>query len=478
VQNYLIKPFNDQLIYTEIAKAMRNPWRNLHFEEMKSFCALMGHTPESLLQMRRQVMLAFDQAAKTYPEWAVERKNEEVFSQISALVNDAESAGVWAGVDFLRDLQEQATIGHWVAFKACAEYLDFASRLIFCQLNPSYVPDTLRSPAELAEAREKAERDRWLRADVDRNGPLLDQATLCQQIDGLPGCPVIDSVAASFQMVADGRVASMSQVMDLASSDPGLCAQVLVAANRVGHDEMNVIEDVRSGATLLGELKLHALAKALPIAGERYMNVPPLTWPNYWMFQVTVGRVAQFICSYLELGYLSGNAYTAGLLHDLGKLLLVKLHPHALEAIVRYAHEKKVPIPMAERRYLGCTTRDLALHFAQASELPPVYTDVIRWVETPEHATEHADLVAMVALARHVCQHAHVGCSGDNGVHGHATIAATTAWSVLQSRLFPSFDLKKFEVQAHAFCLTTRQELMGQRLDRRPTHAQRAAELV
>lgn len=478
VQNYLIKPFNDQLIYGEIAKATRNPWRDLHFEEAKSFCALTGQAPETLTQMRRAVMTAYDEAARNFPDWAEERQNEDVFARTSALIGAAEAAGVWAGVDYVRDLQEQAAVGHWSAFRKSAEHLDFASRLIFCQLNPSYVPEPLRSPEAQALAREAAERARWLEADVETSGPLVEPDVLRQQIAALPGCPVIDSAAAAFQMFADGRAANMSQVSDLVARDPGLCAQVLAAANRIDHDDMTSIEDVRAGAGLLGELKLQALGKTLPVIAERQMNLPPLNWPGYWMFQLAVGRAAQFVCSYLEFDYLSGTAYTAGLLHDLGKLLLLKLHPPALEAVLRHARERKVPLPIAERKYFGLTTRELAAEFAAGARLPQVYVDVMRWVETPEQAVTNTDLVAMVSLAREVCLHARVGCAGEPGTPAQASIGATSAWRVLQPRLFPSFDLKKFEVQAHAFCLTLRQELLGQRLDRRPTHAQRAAELV
>ena len=116
-------------------------------------------------------------------------------------------------------------------------------------------------------------------------------------------------------------------------------------------------------------------------------------------------------------------------------------------------------------------------HLAETQGLPKVYANVIRWIDTPALATEHMDLIAMVALARHVCMHARVGCSGDTPA-GEGALAATPAWSMLQPRLFPSFDLKKFEVQAHAFCLTVKNELSGQIGERRPSHAQRAAELV
>lgn len=461
VQNYLIKPYTDELIYAEIAKALNNPWRHLHFEEAKSFCAMMGCTADALAKMRRELVAAFDRAARTYPAWADARQNEEVFAQLTALASDAEAAGVWAGVDYLRDLKEQAALGNWSAFKHAHEYLDYASRLIFCHLNPSHAPDCLRTPAQVDEAREAAERARWQDADVDANGPALDPGALEKEALALPGCPVIDTAAAAFQMVADGRAAGMNPVMDLVAADPGLCVQVLAAANNIDHDEMNAIEDPRSAVTLLGGVKLQALAKALPQAPERHLQAPPLTWANYLAFQRGVAQVAEFTCQYLEFSYLASPAQTAALIHDFGKLLLLKLHPCALPAIVRYAREKKVHVRDAERKHLGCTTRELAVKFAEMHKMPPAYIAVLRWIDAPDDATEHTELVAMVSLARHVCLVNHVGVSIEGLIEPGLSLGSTAAWRVLQPRLFPSFDLKKFESQAHAFCLTLRHQLSG-----------------
>lgn len=479
IQNYLIKPFNDDLIFKEIAKAMANPWRNLHFEDPVKFCALSGLTPEKLIAMRREVMAGYERAAKVFPDWANRRQNEEVFNQIGALINGAEAAGVWAGVDFLRGLLEQAGIGNWSAFARTAEHLDFASRLIFCQLNPCHTPECMVQSGHTQEqAREYAERMRWERADVDASGPLVDTATLLKQVDALPGCPVVDSTAAAFHMVASGRAGGTGEVTDIVANDPGLSAQVLGAANRVEHDEMSVIDDVRTGVGMLGELKLGAIAKAMPVAEEKYLQTGGFTWPAFWMYQVAVGRVAQFVCSYLDFDYLGGQASTAGLLHDIGKLALWRLQPFALSAIVQHARERKLPLADAERKYLGCTTRELGTRLAVAQGLPSVYTSVIRWIETPALATEHAELIAMVSLARHICLHARVGHNGETTMTGSASLAATPAWCLLRPQIFPSFDVRKFEVQAATFCSTLRQELTGNRSDRGSSSTQRATQLV
>lgn len=461
VQNYLIKPYNDQLVLAEIAKARLNPWRNLHFEEPRSFCAQLGLTPQTLMKMREQIMHAYTDAAKVFPWWAEERDNTEVFARLNALSSDSEAAGVWACIELINHLRTQAELDNWSEFKNCGEAFDFAASLIFSQLHPAHVPECLLSEKEREQVREATERARWERANVDRDGPVIPPEEIQLQVKTLKTCPVVDTIAANFQMTADGRVSSMGRIMELVGRDPGLCAQVLAAASLAEPDEAGIVDDPKAAATMLGEIRLHALGKALPMAQERHMQLGPLTWSNYWMYLVGVSRVSEFIAKYLEFAYLASSAATAGLMHDIGKLILLKLHPFGFQAMFRYSQERKVPLPDAERMHMGCTTRDLGVIFAEQSGLPRLYTNVIRWLETPEEARENSDVVAIVALARQVCLHNRVGYSGETLAEGAGPITKSAAWEAIQSRLFPSFDVKKFESQAHAYCGEVRRELSG-----------------
>jgi len=60
-----------------------------------------------------------------------------------------------------------------------------------------------------------------------------------------------------------------------------------------------------------------------------------------------------------------------------------------------------------------------------------------------------------------ICLHNHVGYGGDTPKDNCPPIAETAAWRVLQDRMFPSFDLKQFEVQAHAYCRELKLSLSG-----------------
>jgi hypothetical protein len=211
---------------------------------------------------------------------------------------------------------------------------------------------------------------------------------------------------------------------------------------------------------MMGYEKLTAMAKAMPIVEERYLRLLPWTWAHYWMFQVAVARVAQFAAVNLELTDLAPNAYTAGLLHDYGRLLLVHLYPFSFQAIVSAAKKLSIPLEEAEQKHVDWTAREIGENFAHKHGMPKTYCEVIRWVGTPEAAGERPYMVALVTLARQLCLQNQIGFSGGNS-NSLGPVEESPAWQILRARVFPSFNLRKFESQTHNLCGTLKQELAG-----------------
>ena len=465
VQNFLIKPYHDYAIFSEIAKTAINPWRLQHFEEENSFCKMMGFTPAHVHKMLDDLRTAIEVARTPLRKWTELRAAKSAAEELEMLSTKAEEAGAW-GVDAcLKELINFAQEENWPEFDQHLQQLDFSVRLIFRHLNPSLTPEGFLTSHELNAEAEAQSRAVWTNAAAENRCPVTSWPQLQREIENLACCPVIDSVVASFQMTANGHPASLNSLMDLVDKDPGLSAQMLIAVNQLKHtgkDDFAVIEDPRLAVGLLGELRLFSQGKALIAAEERLMLAPPLSsWPHYWMFQLGTARIARYTCHYLELFGLEAPAYTAGLLHDLGKLLLLRLHPFAFQAILAHAREHELKLADAERLFLGTTTREMAVHFADKQGLPRRFANVMRWVDTPEKATEDAELVAIVSLARDLCRHNHVGFGGDAPSDHPIPLADTAEWRVLRGSVFPSFELKKFESQVHAECRELKQELHG-----------------
>ena len=457
VQNYLIKPYSQTAVLTEIDKAIAKRWRSLHFVETQSFCDQVGVTPEALIKLRKGLMAGLEDTVAVFPDLLARRDAAGLTHRLAKLASAAENAGVWAVADLVHEIAVQISEGRWAVLKNGIEQRDYVRRLIFSQLNPHHIPACLRTPVERGEPEEEIERLVWMQADIETYGPIIPVDEIQRQVGTLPSCPVAESAAATFRRLTE-TPGSTVEIAELAAQDPALCAQVLAGANRNAREAIWAVEDQESAVRLLGDVQLAALAKKLPILKERHFEVPPVTWAQFAAYQLGVAKTAQFICDYLGHTHLVANAYTAGLLHDIGKLLLVRLHPFSFRAIIGYAREKKITLSQAETKFIGCTTREMAGWFAEAHYFPEVFLDVIRWVETPEQATQNIDLVAAIAIARHMCLHARVGYNGETPAEIRPALNTIPAWAVLETRVFSSFSLRQFEAQTHSFCVRLRHE--------------------
>lgn len=459
IQNYLIKPYRDESIYAEIAKATANPWRNLHFEEEKSFCTQIGIKPGELKKMLHELRVALHAAVEPLQDCAETRNQKSALDLIGPLTERAEAAGAWGIVEYLQSLKEKLDMRSWPALAQSKDDLAFICQLIDCHIDHNYIPTGFYSEQERKEQEEAKIRAHWLEADVSIN-PLAHPSEIERHLDQLQAGPVIDTVAAGFLMNADGRAPSLNQLIELVSKDPWLSAQVLITANHLDHDDMTSIEDIRLAVTMLGYEKLTAMAKTMPLVEERHFRMLPVTWAHYWMFQVAVARVAQYAATNLELTDLAPNAYAAGLLHDYGRLSLVQQYPFSFQAIATYAKNHSMPLHDAEKKFLGWTTREMGDLLACRLGLPSVYTNVIRYVGIPEELGERGYMVALVTLARNLCLQSQIGFSGEPHLP-MPPLEDTPAWQILRNRVFPSFNLKKFESQTHNFCAALKQELSG-----------------
>lgn len=467
VQNFLIKPYHDEDIFAEVDKTVADPWRDRHFEAEKSFCQLMGYTPADLRRMFGELENGIAGAREALCKCAETADSRRVTELTNPLREDAETAGAWCLVETLQHAATIATEGRWAAWPSALETLDFCSLLLAGRrdperdLTPGFGGDAGQATGNNFAATEQAS---WSAAPAEGRCPVQTLERLQHAIDALPGCPVISSAAASFQMVANGHPSCINPLMDLVARDPGLSAQMLIAANKAHPptDDFDRIEDARLAVGQLGEQRLEQQARNLVLIEERVMDLPPFfTWPRYWTYQRGVARIAQIICRDLEFHSLEPTARAAGQLYDIGKLLLAHLHPGGFRAIMEHARRHRLPLREAEKLYLGCTTKQLGAHFADRFGLSRRFANVMRWIDDPAAATEDRNLVAIISLARDLCRHNQVGASGDPAADNLKPIEETAEWAILRESVYPSFNLQKFEQQIHAQCGRLRTEFSG-----------------
>lgn len=464
VQNFRMKPFVDDEVFAELEKAEVNPWRARHFEEERSFCRLMGLTPDQVHRMLTEVGNAVRQLHVSLDHPFQDHDDPRVHELVHPIVEQAEAAGAWCVVEVLNQIREQVEEQRWTAAAESLAVLDYVARLVDHWIDPAGGdPDFLDEAAENFQ-RHFAERQRWLAAPAAGLCPLEDPDRLKAEATTLPGCPVIDTAAASFKMLVNGEESCISPVMDLAARDPGLTVQMLIAAQRMHppRDEFGRIEDARLAVGQLGEKQLlREASQLIDVPTATFDLSPNFDWVGYWTFQRGVARLAQLICGDLQFRTLELPARNAAQLHDVGLLLLARLRPAGFQAILTHARLTGQSLRATEKLFLGCTTPELAAHFLAHHGLSKRFVNVLRWRDDPAAATEDQHLVAIISLARDLCRHNEVGHCGEAPQNQPSPLEETPEWAILREGLYPSFNLRRFELRVHAYCGQLRHELSG-----------------
>lgn len=481
IQNFLVKPYDEELVFKEIEKAEAAKWRAALFEEEHSFCQMMDLQPSELHEMLRKVRRKIDSSLPALRQWANEvvalPKTEDVEipdlpDEIVDLQEAAESAGAWGVVEALAGVETTAKLGVPAHLEIAFESVELAAHLVDHHLDPDQPCVGFMSEHEVNAQEEEEKRQVWLDAPSAGRCPMVMWAEMKPRIEAMSGCPVIESASASFQMRATGHPSCIHPLMDLVARDPGLSAQILVSINQA-HPEPDArarLEDPRSAVGQLGEVKLASISHNLVAISEHTMDVSPkFNWAQYWIFLRTVSRISQAICGQLELFSLESIARTAGELHDIGKLVIAHLEPIGFGVFIDHARRHQMPLKDVEQLYLESTSAQIGAHFAAHFGLSARLTSVIQWIDDPAQAGEDARLVAVVSLARDLVEHARVGSSG-NWRGEDATFMAdrTKAWEVLQDCVFPSFNVREFEHLMLAKCRSLKTEFMGQGSSRSP----------
>jgi putative nucleotidyltransferase with HDIG domain len=119
---------------------------------------------------------------------------------------------------------------------------------------------------------------------------------------------------------------------------------------------------------------------------------------TFWAHQFCVGHAARAMAVSLEFSdpYVM---YTAGLLHDMGKLFTVLMRPKDWTAICDRARIRNLPLHVAEEEYWGIDHALIGAMALRYWNLPDEITEPISWHHAPDKAPDSVVEPAVLALA-------------------------------------------------------------------------------
>ncbi|MFT6832182.1 MAG: HD-like signal output (HDOD) protein [Planctomycetota bacterium] len=228
--------------------------------------------------------------------------------------------------------------------------------------------------------------------------PLKDLMFEMRSLEPFPG------VAARVLELSGRADVVPSELIDLVQTDPGITAKVLKLCNSAYYGFQREIASLHEAGNLLGVTTLVNLV--LTSSAGKYFkdngNVGNQNMERRWEMCVANAIGARIIAS--RHGKVDPErAYTAGLLENIGHLVLDRFVDSGMEAIRAVAMSGSNLIE-AEKKVLGMHHAEIGARLTTRWSLPEVLVDVIRYHHQPELAGADAELAATIHLAEILTQ--------------------------------------------------------------------------
>jgi HD-like signal output (HDOD) protein len=254
----------------------------------------------------------------------------------------------------------------------------------------------LHKPCNLADLRNCIRRVTALESQIHHEG----LRTFAAGIANLPSAPLI-----YMQMLEalESPTTTSERIADIARNDPALTAKLLQLCNSAFFGFSREVSSVEEAVQLLGVGIIQSLALAVPMFSNfDSTKCPSFPLEQIWNHSAETGLLARWIAHHHLVNgpQLSEQAFAAGVLHDLGKLIIAENLPGEYEAVMKEAKEKSVPVFEIERKAFGATHADIGAYLLTLWGLPlPLIEGVAHHHEPQLFDNKEFSLVGAVHIA-------------------------------------------------------------------------------
>jgi len=221
--------------------------------------------------------------------------------------------------------------------------------------------------------------------------PEVPVATL-QAAEGLG---LFHPTATRIQQVASDPTAEISDLARTIAIDPFMSARLLKLANSPYYGLRKSVTTLKHAITVLGFRTTRDLAIAMYIGGKADTAGPEAC--KIWQHSLRTGTAYRLIARYVR-GQSAPQALIAGILHDVGALIMCMLDPR-YAAMVRHFHEGSPRILTAERMLFGVEHTKLGAALLDSWELPQPFVEVALTHHDPPETTQEWIMHMAEALA-------------------------------------------------------------------------------
>ena len=233
---------------------------------------------------------------------------------------------------------------------------------------------------------------------MDTDNQEMMQKILAK-VDELPPMPEVVFKAQAFLANPDSSVKELAALLE---TDQAIATQVLKMANSAFYGMSGRVSSIQHSALVLGYKNL---GEIISVAGaqrslEKKLPGYGLESEDLWRHSLSVALGSKIIASRRNPD-LEMVAHTAGLVHDVGKIILDPFVLEKKEAFDSFLLQEQQTYLNAEQQILGFDHAEIAAEVCKKWSIPEVISSAIRYHHSPSSSLE-VELAYILHMADYI----------------------------------------------------------------------------
>ncbi len=248
--------------------------------------------------------------------------------------------------------------------------------------------------------------------------PTLQEAysetEIKRRIAACPKLASLNSINRALSSLVQSEQSLNSQIAEIIRRDPSLSARLLRMVNSVYYGLSTRVNNIEEAVFFLGLRQIRELSMATPVIEELeqlQQNASDcLPWRDLWTHSIGTAILAREIIASSSLHIDDDTDYLAGLLHNIGKVVMAYAFPDELRTVISTPVATPADICRLEQQLIGWDHARIGAHYLSRHQLSEELRFAVLYHNEPAQAPRHAMFAAAVQIADHLVRHA--GISG------------------------------------------------------------------
>ncbi len=214
---------------------------------------------------------------------------------------------------------------------------------------------------------------------------LLSSDELHKRISTIGALPTLPETYNELIAELQSESCSIRSIAEIVGRDISMTAKILQMVNSAFFALPTRVTDIFQAVNLLGLDTTRALVLAAGVFRQfEEQHIPGYSIEAVYHHSLSVGAMAQRLSQHLELDERSvDDAMLGGMMHDIGKLILVSSFPEKVRAVAQTAQDNKVTLEQGEKEIFKVTHAEVGAHLLSLWGLPDSILEAIAFHHTP-----------------------------------------------------------------------------------------------